>query len=163
MLRSSHNGKAGHFTSSKGQERPWNALKWKMHVQSVQNFCFFIVKYANFWRSRRRRCRGYLSSLVTIRKLLTFCTADTSKLRKRWLRSSNLEYCNKDSWYIPVPYLDSLNSKQSQMDRCNVLVKKFFHGRHCGSGFIVLKSSSVQSIKIVAAYSHSVLSFLFAN
>ena len=62
--------------------------------------------------------------------------------------------------------MDSLNSKQSQMDRCNVLAKKknsFFHWKHCESGFIVLKSSSVQSIKIVVAYSHSVLSFLFGN
>ena len=35
-----------------------------MHVQIVQKCCFFIVKYANLWRSCCRRRRGCLSSLI---------------------------------------------------------------------------------------------------
>ena len=35
-----------------------------MHVQSVQKYCFFIVKYANLWGFCCRRRRGYLSSLI---------------------------------------------------------------------------------------------------
>ena len=38
--------------------------KWKLHVQSVQDFCFFIVKYANLWRPRYCRRRDRLSSLL---------------------------------------------------------------------------------------------------
>ena len=35
----------------------------KMHVQSVQKYCFFIVKYANLWGFCCLRRRGFLSSL----------------------------------------------------------------------------------------------------
>ena len=35
-----------------------------MHVQSVQKYCFFIVKYAHLWGFCCSRRRGYLSSLM---------------------------------------------------------------------------------------------------
>ena len=40
------------------QERLRNVKMWRMHVQSVQNCCFFIVKYANLWRFCCRPRRG---------------------------------------------------------------------------------------------------------
>ena len=42
-------------TSLVGQERRRNVQKWKMHVRSVQNYRVFMDKYANLWRSYRRR------------------------------------------------------------------------------------------------------------
>ena len=38
--RRPHTCKTGHFTSSKERERLQNVKKWKMHVQSVQKYCF---------------------------------------------------------------------------------------------------------------------------
>ena len=45
-----------------------------MHVQSVQKFCFFDVKYANLWGFCYRRRSGCLSSLVcATRRTHCFC------------------------------------------------------------------------------------------
>ena len=47
-------------------ERTRTSVKrWKMHVQSVQKYCFFIVKYANLWVFCCRRRSGCLSSLLS--------------------------------------------------------------------------------------------------
>ena len=40
--RRPHHCKTGHSTSWKQQERLRNVQKWKMHVQSVQNYCFSL-------------------------------------------------------------------------------------------------------------------------
>ena len=40
--RRPHNSKTGHFASWKDRERLRNVQKWKMHVQSVQNYCFLL-------------------------------------------------------------------------------------------------------------------------
>ena len=48
-----------HVISSHGNnERDCKVNKTKKHTQSVQNCFFFIVKYANLWRSCHRRVRG---------------------------------------------------------------------------------------------------------
>ena len=55
-----------HFTSWKDRERLRNKEKWKMHVQSVQNYWIFLsVKYANFWLSCHRCHFGCSSFLFT--------------------------------------------------------------------------------------------------
>ena len=66
--RLAHNYKAGHFTSWKERERRQNVRKFKNSCAKGAKLLFFIVKYANMWRSRCRRRRGCLSSLW---KLLT--------------------------------------------------------------------------------------------
>ena len=40
-----HNRKTGNFTSWKERERLRNFQKLKLHVQSVQNYCFSLQKF----------------------------------------------------------------------------------------------------------------------
>lgn len=37
------NRKTGHFTSLMERERLWNVQKWKMRLQSIQNYCFSLL------------------------------------------------------------------------------------------------------------------------
>ena len=61
--RRPHNCKTGHFTLYKERERLQNVKRWKMHVQSVQKYCFSL-SYANLCGFCCRRRRGCLSFLL---------------------------------------------------------------------------------------------------
>ena len=77
-----HNCKTGHFTWWKERERLGNVEKWKLHVQSVQNYCFSLsVPYLLEWATRclfyfsRHKCGPYLrAALIRGRRLYKNCT-----------------------------------------------------------------------------------------
>ena len=67
--RRPHNYKTDHFTMWKEREQLWNVKYWKMHVQSVQNYCFSLHICE---RSCFRRHRGCSSSLLLNRRTATW-------------------------------------------------------------------------------------------
>jgi len=64
-----HNCKTGHFTSWKNQNACENVQKWKMHVQSVENYCFSVsnMQICDILVAvtRRRGCLNLLNKLST--------------------------------------------------------------------------------------------------